>query len=387
MKQLKDHRQLGKEMRLFIFNEDHPGMPYWLPKGKIVYQALLGKIKKILSKYNYQEISGPLLNSSSLLKVSGHWEKYEENIFKVSREKHEYALKAMNCPNAIHIFRSFKRSHRELPLRFSDHSPLFRKELSGSLSGLFRVQQFQQDDAHIFVREKDISKELDNLFNLVKEVYDLFGLDFSLRLGKCPVNFIGDKKLWEKSENMLKRYMVNKGLCFQEVEGEGAFYGPKIDILVKDYFKRKWQLGSIQLDFNLPKRFNLSFVNEKGEREAPVIIHRAILGSFERFLAILLEHYQGVLPSFMSPVQLLIIPVNEKYIEHAEELKEKFKNLRVVVDDSNEQFSKKIRNARISKNSFYLCVGGREVKNKIYSLESKEGKKEISYEELLSLEL
>ena len=359
------HRKIGEKLELFLFHNSAPGMPYWLPKGVIIFNELIKFWREEHQKRGYQEIISPLLNKKELYVTSGHWEHYLENMFVAETvEKEIYGVKAMNCPNAMVVYESKPRSYKELPLRLSDTDILHRFEKSGTLYGLFRVRKFSQDDAHIFVREEQIKSEYKNILDIVKRFYSIFNLKYSFRLGTRPEKFMGDIKTWNKAEKALKEILEESGKKYTVLKGDGAFYGPKIDILMEDSLGREWQTGTIQLDFQMPKNFGLTYTNEKGRKKTPVTIHRVIYGSLERFIGILIEHYAGALPVWLSPVQVWVIPVGSRHKKYAKEVKEKISNFRVEVKNENETVSKKIRDGEIQKIPYLVVVGDKEMKTK-----------------------
>jgi len=360
----RDHRKIGRELELFIFDNSAPGMPYWLPKGVTTYNTLLEFWRKEHKKRGYQEIKSPLLNKKELYEKSGHWEHYRKDMFICeTEEKETYGLKPMNCPNAIVVYNMRPRSYRELPLRFSDCDTLHRYELSGTLNGLFRVREFTQDDSHNFIREDQIESEYKNIFEIVEKFYSVFDLEYSYRLGTRPDKFLGEAKTWDKAESILKELLENSGKKFVVGDSEGAFYGPKIDILMKDSLGRDWQMGTIQLDFQLPERFDLKYINENGKEKTPVIIHRVIYGSLERFIGILTEHYAGAFPVWLAPVQTIVLPISEKHIIYAEKVNLKLEEagIRTELDETNETVGRKIRNAELKKIPYILIVGDKEI--------------------------
>lgn len=359
----RDHKKLGRELELFVFDETAPGMPYWLPKGLKLYNLLVDFWRKEHEARGYQEIKTPQLNKKELFEISGHWDHYREEMFLCNtKEKEIYGLKPMNCPNAMVVYSLKPRSYRDLPLRFSDCDTLHRYELSGVLNGLFRARSFSQDDAHIFVAESQIEEEIENIFEIVGKFYKVFDLDYSFRLGTRPEKFMGDKKTWDEAEKVLKRILENSGKKFIVLEGDGAFYGPKIDILMKDSLGREWQMGTIQLDFQLPRNFKLTYNDRDGKEKTPVTIHRVIYGSLERFIGILTEHYAGAFPAWIAPVQAIVLPISEKQMDYAKEVVQKLKDedVRVELDERNESIGKKIRDAEVQKIPFMLVVGDRE---------------------------
>jgi threonyl-tRNA synthetase len=359
----RDHKKLGRELELFIFDESAPGMPYWLPKGTILYNNLVQFWRKEHAKRGYLEFKSPVMNKKELYEKSGHWEHYHDNMFVVnSAEKETYALKAMSCPNAIIVYGLRPRSYKELPLRFSDIDLIHRDELSGTLNGLFRVRMFSQDDSHNFIAENQIEQEYAEIFKIVECFYGVFGLEYSFRLGTRPKDFMGEPKSWDRAEKILKDLLEKTGKKYFVEEGDGAFYGPKIDILMKDSLGREWQMGTIQLDFQLPLKFDLKYADIDGQEKKPVIIHRVVYGSLERFIGILTEHYAGAFPVWIAPVQVVVLPISEKQMDYAKEITEKLKSeeIRAELDDRNESIGKKIRESEMQKIPYMLVIGERE---------------------------
>ena len=359
----RDHKKLGRELGLFLFHETAPGEPYWLHKGLTIMQELLDFWRKEHKKRDYKETSTPIINKKSLWETSGHWEHYKNDMFLANMGiDEEYGIKPMNCPNAMIIFDSETRSYKDLPLRLSDADVLHRYERSGTLNGLLRVRSFRQDDSHNFIRENQIESEYKEILNIAELFYGVFGLDFSYRLGTRPEKFMGDKKAWDKAENTLKTILKTSGRKFSVLEKDGAFYGPKVDIIMKDCLNRKWQMGTIQLDFQIPKRFKLAYINERGKKETPVVVHRVIYGSLERFIGILIEHFAGVFPLWLSPVQVSIIPISKDINKYAQSIKMELANLdiRVEADLSDETMQNKIRKAQEQKTPYMIILGKRE---------------------------
>lgn len=361
----RDHRKLGKELDLFFFDETAPGMAYWMPKGFKMMNILIDLWRKEHEKRGYLEFSGPQLNSSELWKTSGHWDHYKEDMFVLTdSDGKEQALKPMNCPNAIKIFASKLRSYKDLPLRFNDIDVIHRNEKSGQLNGLFRVRMFRQDDAHNFITEEQIGSEIKDIIEIAKYLYGIFGLEFELTLSTRPDDFMGDIELWNKAEANLKEVLDE--LCgkgeYRINEGDGAFYGPKIDIQMKDCLGREWQMGTVQVDFQLPLRFNLSYIDSNGEKKTPILIHRALFGSFERFIGIITEHFAGAFPVWLAPVQVKILPISDNQKDYAEEVMKKLQNkgIRVELDDRQEKIGYKIREAQLSKVPYMLILGDKE---------------------------
>jgi len=373
----RDHKKIGRELDLFIFDQSSPGMPYWLPKGTILYNTLIGFWRKEHAKRGYQEFKSPVMNKKELYEKSGHWEHYRENMFVVdTEEKETYAIKAMSCPNAIIVYNLRPRSYRELPLRFSDVDLIHRNELSGTLNGLFRVRMFSQDDSHNFIAEDKIEEEYKDIFEIVDRFYGVFDLEYSYRLGTRPDDFMGDVKLWDKAEKTLKNLLEKSDIKYSVEEGDGAFYGPKVDILMKDSLGREWQMGTIQLDFQLPLKFDLKYTDQDGLEKMPVIVHRVIYGSLERFIGILTEHYAGAFPVWIAPEQVVILPISDKFSAYANDVLLKLQKLdfRVQLDERNESIGKKIKEAQNQKIPYMLIIGQREVeKNTIAVRSLKEG--------------
>ncbi len=364
----RDHRRLGRELELFHFDPTAPGMPYWLPKGLKVLNILLDFWRQEHEKRGYQEIAAPLINDKRLWEISGHWDHYRENMFVIQLDENlVYGVKPMNCPNAMIVYNLKKRSYRDLPLRLSDCDILHRYERSGTLHGLLRVRKFQQDDAHIFVTEEQIEEEFARILEIAELFYGIFGLRYTLRLGTRPDDFMGDPETWDKAEAALRRILDRHAGPGNYLigEGEGAFYGPKIDILMEDALGRQWQTGTIQLDFQLPRRFGCSYTDRDGSEKTPVVIHRVIYGSLERFIGILIEHFAGAFPVWLAPVQAVIIPIADRHLLYAARVRDRLREagLRVELDDGDERMQAKIRNAQIQKIPYMLVVGDREAES------------------------
>ncbi len=363
----RDHKKLGPQLGIFMFHETAPGMPYWLPKGVIILNELIDFWRKEHAKRGYKEISTPLVNKQELWETSGHWEHYKDDMFIANMEGNGvYGIKPMNCPNAMIVFGSELRSYKDLPLRLSDTDILHRYELSGTLNGLFRVRSFRQDDSHNFITEDQIENEYGEIFDIAEKFYGIFNLKFRYRLGTRPEKFLGDAKTWDKAEVALKRILDKKAGKgnYEILEGDGAFYGPKVDILMKDILGREWQMGTIQLDFQLPQRFNLSYIDNDGQKKTPVVIHRVIYGSLDRFIGILIEHYAGAFPLWLSPVQAIVAPISDSQQKYASEFCEKLKeeDIRAELYDQNETIGKKIREAEMQKVPYTIVIGEKEVK-------------------------
>jgi threonyl-tRNA synthetase len=371
----RDHRKLGKELELFAFHAAAPGAVFWLSRGTALFTALSQAMRSLCLRNGYEEVKTPLMFNKLLWERSGHWGKYRENMFLVldpesKEEKPEdrasFSLKPMNCPSHHLMYEMRKRSYRELPLRYHTQDVLHRNEATGVLSGLTRVRQFQQDDAHIYLMESQITDEVKRLTAMIKQVYEAFGLAFTAKFSTRPVQRIGSDDLWDKAEAGLRVALEEMKLPYELKEGDGAFYGPKIDFDVSDSIGRKWQLGTIQLDYLVPERFELGYVGEDNKEHRPVVIHRAIYGSFERFIGILIEHYAGNFPVWIAPVQARIITVSDKHLAFAREAHAKLLSLglRVELDESNEKLGAKIREAQLAKIPYTLVVGDKEVEGK-----------------------
>ena len=372
----RDHRKLGKELELFFFDETAPGMAYWMPKGFTLLNILIEFWRKEHKKRGYQEFSGPQLNSSSLWKTSGHWGHYKENMFVLTDiDGNEQALKPMNCPNSIKIYQQKLRSYKDLPLRFNDIDVIHRNEKSGQLNGLFRVRMFRQDDSHNYVTDEQIGVEIKDIVEIAKYLYSVFGLEYTLTLSTRPDDFMGEIETWNKAEKELKEVLTE--ICgegnYRINEGDGAFYGPKIDIKMKDCLGREWQMGTVQLDFQLPQRFNLSYIDREGNKKTPIMIHRAIFGSFDRFIGILTEHYAGAFPTWLSPVQVRVLPIATAHNEYAKEIKEKFEEagIRVELDQREEKIGYKIREAQLQKIPYMIILGDKEIQVKAIGVRSR----------------
>lgn len=360
----RDHRKLGKQLALFMFSEEAPGMPFYLPKGQIVRNELEKFSREVQSSASYDEVRTPFMLNQKLWERSGHWDHYHENMYFSEVDNTKFALKPMNCPGHMLIFKNNLYSYRDLPIRLAEFGQVHRHEYSGALNGLLRVRTFCQDDAHLFVREDQIESEIKQVFHLIGQVYRTFGFDYSVELSTRPEDSLGDDTLWEISETALKNVLDNLNVDYQLNEGDGAFYGPKIDFHIKDALKRSHQCGTIQLDFQMPEKFDLTYVNEKNEKVRPVVIHRAIFGSIDRFFGILIEHFAGAFPLWLAPVQVQIIPVSKVHLDYCLKIQTELKQLgvRVKIDDRNEKLGYKIREAQIQKIPYVAVLGDNEVK-------------------------
>ena len=360
----RDHRILGKQLKLFMTNELSPGSTFFLEKGYFIYKKLQDFIREIYEKQNYQEVKTPNMFNKKLWEISGHWEHYKEDMFLFKIGNEDFSLKPMNCPSHCLIFKNEIRSHKNLPLRIADFGALHRNEASGALSGLTRVRKFCQDDAHIFCKNSDIENEIKKLLETIEEVYvKTFGMSYEIELSTRPKKFLGDIEIWNKAEESLENALKNNNREFKICKEDGAFYGPKIDFRIRDCINRVWQTATIQLDFNLPNRFELEFVNENNETEKPVMIHRAILGSLERFIGIIIEQFEGKFPLWISPNQIMILNVSDKHQEKCLELQKKFKEnkIRCDINFDNETISNKIRLSQKEKYNYILVIGDNEL--------------------------
>jgi threonyl-tRNA synthetase len=371
----RDHRKVGRELGLFMFHPWAPGAAFWLPKGTTLYNTLANYIRGVLFPAGYVEVKAPLIFNKALWETSGHWAHYRQNMFLVESEDEEMGAKAMNCPGHMLIFGSEVRSYRDLPLRFHEQTPLHRNEASGVLSGLTRVRQFSQDDAHCFVTQDQIGDEVERVIRLVQRVYRDFGLSYEAKLSTMPDEHMGDEATWQHAESQLKAALERAGMAFTINEKDGAFYGPKIDFDVTDAIGRKWQCATIQLDYQLPERFDLKYTGADNADHCPIVIHRAIFGSFERFIAILIEHYAGAFPIWLSPVQAMIIPIADRHADYCAQVKERLQaaGLRVDIDSSVERMNAKIRNAQMQKIPYMLVVGDREQEQNAVAVRLRSG--------------
>lgn len=360
----RDHRKLGKELDLFSFHPEGPGFVFWHPKGMKLYRTIENYLINKLDSYGYGEVKTPIILNDALWKKSGHWDNYKENMYFVDIDESNYAIKPMNCPGACLIYNSSMHSYRDLPLRLAEFGNVHRHERSGVLNGLFRVRQFTQDDAHIYCTPEQIQEEVIACIRFIEEVYKDFQFtEYHIELSTRPEKSIGSDEIWEKAENDLEAALKNSDIDFKLNPGDGAFYGPKIDFHVRDSLKRSWQLGTIQLDFSMPEKFDLEYIGSDGERHRPVMIHRAIFGSVERFIAQLIEHHGGRLPLWLSPIQAIVLPLSDEQMNYSEELYQKLKasGLNVEIDSRSEKIGYKIREAELRKIPYMLISGRKEV--------------------------
>ena len=371
----RDHRKIGREQKLFLFHPWAPGATFWLAKGTVLWNTMADYMRGVLFPAGYVEVRTPIVFNKGLWETSGHWQHYRQNMFLVESEGEQMGLKAMNCPGHMLVFGSEVRSYRDLPLRLHEQTPLHRNEASGVLAGLTRVRQFSQDDAHCFVMESQIAEEVERLLRLVQQVYVDFGLEYSVKLSTRPDEFMGEVATWDHAEASLKRALEAAGQPYVINEGDGAFYGPKIDFDVMDAIGRKWQCATIQLDYQLPQRFDLKYIGPDNTEHPPVVIHRAIFGSFERFLAMLIEHYAGAWPLWLAPVQVVVLPIADRHLPYAQEVRDTLAaaGLRVEVDDRQEKIGYKIREAQLQKVPYMLVTGDREAAERTVAVRSRSG--------------
>ena len=371
----RDHRKLGKELGLFMMADEGPGFPFFLPKGMVLKNTLLDYWRKCHKRYGYVEISTPIILNQELWHRSGHWDHYKDNMYTTVIDGEDYAIKPMNCPGGMLVYKSEPHSYRDLPLRMAELGLVHRHEMSGALHGLFRVRCFTQDDAHIFMTPAQMKDEIKNVVKLFDEIYSTFGLTYQIELSTMPEDHMGDEKDWKFAEDTLQAAITEMGKDFVINAGDGAFYGPKLDFHLADSLGRTWQCGTIQLDFQMPERFELEYVGEDGEKHRPVMIHRALLGSIERFIGVITEHFAGAFPAWLSPVQVKILPVTDRAIEYAKTTAAQLdsEGFRVEVDERNEKIGKKIREATLEKVPFMLVVGDRDMEAGTVSVRTRGG--------------
>ena len=385
---LKDHREIGRELDLFSFHQYAPGAIFWHPKGWLIYRTLVDFIRGKTEEENYLEISTPVMIKNQLFVESGHFEHFGENMFNLKVDKEDYSLKPMNCPESAIVFRSKTRSYNDLPLRLSEFGTLHRRELSGVLGGLLRVRQFTIDDAHIFATSEQIRTEIQKLLKLTAEVYKSLGFKPRFYLATKPDKAMGDKESWKEAEKALEKALKESKVAFDIKPKDGAFYGPKIDIHIYDSQDRDWQLATIQLDFQIPQSMKLEYVDRDGSKKQPVMVHRGIFGSLERFIGILLEHTQGNLPVWLSPIQAIVLPVSDKFTDFAQKTAQKIKSnrVRIEIDKRNETLQAKIRDALFLKIPYILVVGEKEQKSGKLSIRERNQKDlhQMKIEELIA---
>lgn len=374
----RDHRKLGKELGLFVLKEEGPGFPFFLPKGMAIRNALEDFWRELHHEFDYQEIRTPIILNKALWEQSGHWFHYRENMYTTVIDEEDYAIKPMNCPGGILVYKNDLHSYRDLPVRLAELGLVHRHELSGALHGLFRVRSFTQDDAHVFMLPSQMKEELGHVIDLFDRTYSQFGLEYTVELSTKPDNAMGDDEIWEKSTAALQEIIEEKKIPYKVNEGDGAFYGPKLDFHIRDSLGRTWQCGTIQLDMNLPERFDVDYVGEDGNKHQAVMIHRACFGSLERFIGILIEHYAGAFPLWLAPVQVKVLPISDKFSAYAEALAKRLKNayVRYEVDSRSEKIGYKIRQGQLEKVPYMLIVGEKEVENGTVSVR-KHGEGEL----------
>lgn len=358
----RDHRKLGKELELFMFSEEAPGMPFFLPKGMTIRTELENFARELQRQRDYDEVRTPLMMNNRVWEQSGHWDHYKDNMYFTNVDETKFALKPMNCPGHMLIFKNSLHSYRELPIRLSEFGQVHRHELSGALNGMMRVRTFCQDDAHLFVLPEQIEDEISRVIALIDYVYQVLGFEYKVELSTRPEDSMGSEELWNQAEQSLQNVLDKLGIEYHVNEGDGAFYGPKIDFHILDALKRSWQCGTIQLDFQMPEKFDLSYIGEDNQKHRPVVIHRAIYGSIERFIGMLTEHFAGVFPLWLAPVQAKLLPVSENYIDYALQVKKSLEEIgiRVEVDVRNEKLGYKIREAQLEKIPYMLVLGENE---------------------------
>lgn len=361
----RDHRKLGKELDLFSLHEEGPGFPFFHPNGMVVRNELINYWRDVHRRYGYQEIKTPMIMNRKLWEQSGHWAHYKENMYFTQIDEEDYAVKPMNCPGGMLVYKSHQHSYRDLPLRLGELGLVHRHELSGALHGLFRVRNFTQDDAHLFLTPNQIEEEIQHTIDLFDEVYSTFHLTYTAELSTRPEDSMGSDEIWEKATAALQNALEHRGLKYVVNEGDGAFYGPKIDFHLRDSIGRTWQCGTIQLDMLMPEKFDLTYVGEDGEKHRPVMLHRVVYGSIERFIGILIENYAGAFPTWLAPVQVKLLPITDKHMDYAYELKNKLfaLGIRAEVDARNEKTGYKIREAQVKKIPYALVIGDKEVED------------------------
>lgn len=371
----RDHRRLGKELGLFMLTDYGPGFPFFLPKGMVLRNTLIDYWREVHKRYGYVEVSTPMILNRQLWEQSGHWDHYKNNMYTTVIDGEDYAIKPMNCPGGMLVYASEPHSYRDLPLRVGELGLVHRHELSGALHGLFRVRCFTQDDAHIFMTREQMESEIQNVVRLFDEVYNVFGLKYTVELSTMPEDHIGTVEEWEANQEILKKAITGMGKDFVVNEGDGAFYGPKLDFHIEDCLGRTWQCGTIQLDSQLPERFNLEYTGEDGQKHRPVMIHRVVFGSIERFIGVITEHFAGAFPAWLAPVQVKVLPVTDRAAQYADQISKDLDEagFRVEVDHRNEKIGKKIREATLEKIPFMLVVGDRDMEAGTVSVRTRTG--------------
>ncbi|WP_019911130.1 threonine--tRNA ligase [Paenibacillus sp. HW567] len=358
----RDHRKLGKELGLFMFSEEAPGMPFYLPKGMVLRTELENFSRGLLHTHDYEEVRTPLMMNNRMWEQSGHWDHYKDNMYFTQVDETKYALKPMNCPGHMLIFKNSLRSYRELPIRLAEFGQVHRHEFSGALNGMMRVRTFCQDDAHLFVLPEQIESEIGRVLELIDHIYKVFGFEYKVELSTRPEDYMGSDGLWDQAEQSLQKVLENSAIPYRLNPGDGAFYGPKIDFHIQDALKRSWQCGTIQLDFQMPEKFDLTYIGEDGQKHRPVVIHRAVYGSIDRFMGIVTEHYSGAFPLWLSPVQAKLLPVSGIYADYAFQVKQLLQEagIRAEIDLREEKLGYKIREAQLEKVPYMLVLGENE---------------------------
>lgn len=366
----RDHRKIGRELGLFSFHEEGPGFPFYHPKGVIIRRELESFWRSEHRKAGYQEIETPIILNRRMWEESGHWEHYRENMYFTVIDEQDYAIKPMNCPGAILVYKSEMRSYRELPLRLAEMGLVHRHEKSGTLHGLMRVRSFTQDDAHIFLLVEQIENEVEGVMDLIDKFYSIFNFQYHIELSTRPEKFMGSEEMWEKATSALQNILEKRGKPFRINEGDGAFYGPKIDFHLEDCLGRTWQCGTIQLDFQMPEKFDISYIGPDGQKHRPVMIHRVVYGAIERFMALLIEHYAGAFPTWLAPVQVCLVPITDRQHAYAKKVMDELisEDIRVQLDDRNEKVGYKIREAQLQKVPYMLVLGEKEEKNNLVAV-------------------
>ena len=370
----RDHRKIGKELELFMIAPEGPGFPFFLPKGMELRNVLEDFWRKIHKEHGYVEIKTPMILNEELWHRSGHWDHYKENMYTTKIDDTDYGIKPMNCPGGMLVYKNSMHSYRDLPIRAGELGLVHRHEKSGELNGLFRVRCFTQDDAHIFCLPSQIEEEISNVIKLIDEVYSIFGFEYEIELSTRPEDSMGSDEQWEMAEGALKKVLKDLNMKYELNEGDGAFYGPKIDFHIKDCLGRSWQCGTIQLDFQMPERFDLTYIGEDGEKHRPVMLHRVIFGSIERFIGILIEQYAGAFPTWLAPVQVKILTIADRHVDYAKKLIKEMssKGIRVELDDREEKMGYKIREAQLQKVPYMLIIGDKEVEENKVSMRSRD---------------
>lgn len=384
----RNHRKLGKELELFMFSEEAPGMPFYLANGKVIRRELEHFLREVQTMYGYEEVETPLMMNQRLWEQSGHWQHYQEHMYVTQVDNQQFALKPMNCPGHMLIYKNTLRSYRDLPIRMAEFGHVHRHEFSGALNGLLRVRSFCQDDAHLFVRPDQIEREIELALQIIDHVYRVFDFDYTIELSTRPEDYMGDLEVWNEAEAALSRVLEKRGVAYTVNEGDGAFYGPKIDIHIQDAIQRSHQCATVQLDFQLPEKFDLTYVNEQNEKVRPVVIHRAVFGSLDRFLGILIEHFNGAFPLWLAPIQVQVIGVADTHAAYVEEVANQLRqaHIRVAVDERNQKLGKKIREAQMKKIPYILVLGDEEQQQNSVTVRryKQEGLEKYTVEEFLA---